>query len=93
MNDQSTTINIRQILVDNIKILYSTQCKERLKILKTINIQNKPSTLSKISFTIEDGILKSVWNIKKYAFVFQVVLFPLTVTHNATADYFKLSAF
>lgn len=60
MNDQNVIINIRQI-VGNIKILYRTQFKERLKTLEVIIRQNKHPTLNKVSFTIGDSILKCIW--------------------------------
>lgn len=60
MNEQSTTINISQILVDSIKILDSTQCKEILKTLESIIIQNKQPTINKISFTTGEVILKCI---------------------------------
>lgn len=38
------TINIRQILIGNTKILYKIDCKERLKSLKGIIINTKETT-------------------------------------------------
>lgn len=60
MYDQSATINIRETVVDNIKILYSIQYKERHKTLKGIIIQNKQPALNKIPLTRGEGILKCV---------------------------------
>lgn len=58
--NQIVTINTRQILVDNTKILHITNRKQRIRILENISIQNKQPTLNKISFTTGDGILKCV---------------------------------
>lgn len=39
------------------KILHSTHCNEKLKILKAINIQKKQLASNKISLSTEDNIL------------------------------------
>lgn len=46
----NVTINIRQTQVDNAKILYNTNYKERLKMLEAIFIQKKQHTLNTVFF-------------------------------------------
>lgn len=58
---QGATISMRETVVDNIKILYSTQYKERHKTLKGIMIQNNQPALNKIPVTTGEGILKCIW--------------------------------
>lgn len=49
---------IIQILVDKINILYRKRCKVGLKIWKAVVIKEKQLALYKVTFSIEDCILK-----------------------------------
>lgn len=56
----NTTINISQIIVDNSKILHSTQCKELFKTVDAIIIQNQQQTLKQMCFTIGEVTLNLI---------------------------------
>lgn len=56
----ATIINIRTLLIDITKILYSAQCIESLTNLEAIIIDNKQLALNKISLDTRDDILKMI---------------------------------
>lgn len=54
MNNQNTPIKIRQILFDNTNT-HITQCKEKLKILEAVIIQNKKPRVCKAFYRLFIG--------------------------------------
>lgn len=49
-----------QVIVDNSKILHSTQCKEIFKTVDDFIIQNQQQTLNQISFATGEVTLKFI---------------------------------
>lgn len=61
-SNKANNINIRPIFVSNLKMLYKTQCKAKLRIMEALVINEKQLTLNELSFSMGERILKRVYN-------------------------------